>query len=317
MKALTPEKVKEQAHEMGLHMVEQSQEQQNEIKELIEAASVPGFDEDETRTLMTLLSLSDESFEILGPIFFAEFEKGFNDLNNQMLMVQVMNATGHHAEDVEEEYEAICQQIDESTAGHFSQAKRDFLKNLIGLIYNAVSNAEGISRRNIVIPIEKCHPDAKLPAYAHLTDAGMDVYALEDITIEPGETKLIPLGIKVALPLNYELQVRPKSGRCLKTKLRVANTPGTIDSGYRDEIAVIIENIDPPIRAIHTDFANSPNDPIPVGAIDFGQSYTIGKGEKFAQLVLSEVPKAIWNEVESVMGIGEDRKGGFGSTGLK
>ena len=111
--------------------------------------------------------------------------------------------------------------------------------------------------------------------------------------------------------------MRPKSGRCLKTKLRVANTPGTIDAGYRDEVGVIIENVDPPIRAIHTDFANSPNDPIPVGAIDFGQSYTIGKGEKFAQLVLSEVPKVCWIEVEKVGVFGENRGGGFGSTGVK
>lgn len=315
--SLTPEKVEEQARELGMHLVEKQNEQSNDIKELLEAASAPGFDEDEMRVLTTLLSLPDDQFEILGPIFMAEFEKSYNDLNTQMLMVQVMNAAGRHAEDIEEEYSAICDEIDKSGATQFSRAKRDFLKNLIGLIYNAVAHADGIAKRKIIIPIEKCHPDAKLPAYAHLTDAGMDVYALEDITIKPGETKLIPLGIKVALPFNYELQVRPKSGRCLKTKLRVANTPGTIDSGYRDEIAVIIENIDPPIRAIHTDFATSPNDPIPVGAIDFGQSYTIGKGEKFAQLILSEVPKAIWNEVESVMGIGEDRKGGFGSTGLK
>ena len=56
----------------------------------------------------------------------------------------------------------------------------------------------------------------------------MDIFALEDIEIKPGETKLIPIGIKVAIPIGYELQVRPKSGRALKTKLRVANTPGTI-----------------------------------------------------------------------------------------
>ena len=137
------------------------------------------------------------------------------------------------------------------------------------------------------------------------------MYALEDITIAPGETKLIPLGIKCALPLGYELQVRPKSGRCLKTKLRIANTPGTIDAGYRDEIGVIIDNIEPVIR--HADMDETGR----LFNILWGQSYTIGKGEKFAQLVLSEVPKAAFYEVETVANIGEDRKGGFGSTGVK
>ena len=147
----------------------------------------------------------------------------------------------------------------------------------------------------------------------------MDVYAQEDITIAPGETKLIPLGIKVAIPLGYELQVRPKSGRCLKTKLRVANTPGTIDAGYRDEVGVIIENIDPPIRAIRIDPSKPilSDSPIAFGQLEFGQSYTINAGEKFAQLVLSEVPKVAWVQVDSVSGVGEDRGGGFGSTGLK
>lgn len=61
-----------------------------------------------------------------------------------------------------------------------------------------------------------------MPTYAHDTDAGMDVYALDDYTIAPGETKLHPTGFKIAIPTGYELQVRPKSGRCLKTKLRIA-----------------------------------------------------------------------------------------------
>ena len=186
---------------------------------------------------------------------------------------------------------------------------------MLFLNLNVMAAAEGIAKRIINIPIELCHPNAKMPAYAHLTDAGMDIYALEDITIAPGETVLVPTGIKVALPAGYELQVRPKSGRCLKTKLRVANTPGTIDAGYRDEIGVIIDNIDAPIRKIHIPDNNRP---LTIGDIEFGQSYTIGKGEKFAQLVLSEVPKVAWYQVDSVTNAeGENRNGGFGSTGLQ
>lgn len=186
---------------------------------------------------------------------------------------------------------------------------------MMGIVVNAISETEGISKRYIRIPYERCNEAAKEPAYAHETDSGMDVYALEDITFAPGEQRIVPIGIKVALPAGYELQVRPKSGLSSKTKLRIANAPGTIDAGYRDEIGIIIENIEPPIKSIATDFAQSPNDYVPIGAIEFGSSYTIGKGQKFAQLVLAEVPKAVLYEVETVSNIGEDRNGGFGSTG--
>jgi dUTP pyrophosphatase len=193
-----------------------------------------------------------------------------------------------------------------------SHQKRDFLKQMLGMTYNALAEAEGVAKKNILIPIEYCRDGAQMPTYAHLTDSGMDVYALEDITIAPGETKLVPTGLKVAIPAGYELQVRPKSGRCLKTKLRVANTPGTIDAGYRDEIGVIIDNIEPFIRSADIDENGR------LYNVEFGSSYTIGKGEKFAQLVLAEVPKAIFYQVENVSDIANDgRNGGFGSTGVE
>ena len=137
----------------------------------------------------------------------------------------------------------------------------------------------------------------------------------EPVTINPGETKLIPTGIKVAIPRGYELQVRPKSGRALKTKLRVANTPGTIDCGYRDEVGVIIENIDSPIKDITYDFDEKGN--IIIKSILHGSPYYIEKGTKFAQLVLNEVPTASFMQVEDIHEIEGDRNGGFGSSGLK
>ena len=143
----------------------------------------------------------------------------------------------------------------------------------------------------------------------------MDVYALEDITVNPGETVLVKTGLKVAIPVGYELQVRPKSGRALKTKLRVANTPGTIDSGYRDEIGVIIENIEHPIQDIEYEF-DEHGTPI-IKSILHGKSYTINKGDKFAQLVLNEVPHVAFYKVDNINEIKGDRGGGFGSTGLK
>jgi dUTP pyrophosphatase len=227
-------------------------------------------------------------------------------------MVQSMNLAGLKAENVREQYEQIYDEIDKQMGEYLSNQKRDFLKQMLAITYNALAEAEGVAKKNILIPIEYCRTEAKMPAYAHLTDSGMDVFALDDITIAPGETKLISTGIKVAIPAGYELQVRPKSGRCLKTKLRVANTPGTIDAGYRDEIGVIIDNIEPFIKSAEMDENGR------LYNVEFGSSYTIGKGEKFAQLVLMEVPKAVFYQVENVSEVANDgRNGGFGSTGVK
>lgn len=266
-----------------------------------------GFDE-----LGAMLALPEEQFSILAPVFLDELERGLHNINDQMIMVQSMNMLGMKAENVREQYEAIYTEIDNQMGDVLSHQKRDFLKQMLGMTYNALAEAEGVAKKTILIPIEFCKEGAKTPAYAHLTDSGMDIFALEDITIAPGETKLVPTGLKVAIPAGYELQVRPKSGRCLKTKLRVANTPGTIDAGYRDEIGVIIDNIEPFIKSAQMDENGR------LYNVEFGSSYTIGAGEKFAQLVLCEVPKAAFYQVESVAAVENDgRAGGFGSSGLK
>ena len=307
---------KEQAVAAAQRVVEsqraQSEKRKFEFEKYMKALAevnpdVGGFDE-----LGTLLAMPEEHFAILAPVFLAELEKGLKNVNDQMIMVQSMNLAGLKAENVREQYEQIYEEIDRQMGEYLSHQKRDFLKQMLAITYNALAEAEGVAKKNILIPIEYCHANAKMPAYAHLTDSGMDVFALEDITIAPGETKLVPIGIKVAIPAGYELQVRPKSGRCLKPKLRVANTPGTIDAGYRDEIAVIIDNIEPFIKSAEMDENGR------LYNVLFGSSYTIGKGEKFAQLVLAEVPKAIFYEVEKVADIANDgRNGGFGSTGVK
>ena len=261
--------------------------------------------------LGVLLALPEEEFALIAPIFLDEYERGVKNINDQLFMIQTMNATGMKLENYREQQEALCAMIDEQMAGLLSRQKRDFLKRVLSASYNALAEADGVAKKTLLVPIEYCHDNAKMPEYAHLTDSGMDIFALEDIVIAPGETKLIPTGLKVAIPAGYELQVRPKSGRCLKTKLRIANTPGTIDAGYRDEIGVIVDNIEPFIRSAKMDETGR------LYEVEFGSSYTIGKGEKFAQLVLCEVPKAAFYQVESVGAIENDgRNGGFGSSGL-
>ena len=262
-----------------------------------------------------MLNLPDEQFEPLKPVVLDSLERSFNTPEVRLNFARALNSMELNLEDLEDFLNGMIMALQDSALHNLSKTKIDFLTSIIGILHNAFTASEGVSKRIIKVPIEKCDDRAKAPTYANTTDSGMDVYALEDITIAPGETKLIPIGIKVALPRGYELQVRPKSGRSLKSKLRIANTPGTIDAGYRDEIGIIVENIEPVISDISYEYDDEGN--LKITSIDFGSSHTIGAGEKFAQLVLAEVPKASWLQVDSVAEIGEDRGGGFGSTGLK
>ena len=147
-------------------------------------------------------------------------------------------------------------------------------------------------REQINIPAELCRPDARLPVYAHPDDAGMDIYAAEDTVIAPLATGLVPTGLKVAIPDGFELQIRPRSGLSLKTPLRVPNSPGTIDAGFRDEVKVIVWNASPT------------------------ETVTVKKGDRIAQFVLARVPMACFTLSASVAGIGTNRGGGFGSSGI-
>lgn len=270
--------------------------------------------QDGIEVLASMLSMPDEEFSTLAPFILNSLEKSLNSMNDKFALVRALSINGMKGEDLLEIYEQSIDEID-NQLNEISQAKKDFVKQIMGMICNAISETEGVAKRLIQIPLEKKHIYAKIPEYAHESDSGMDVFAVEDVTINPGETKIIPTGLAVALPLGYELQVRPKSGRSAKSKLRVANTPGTIDAGYRDEIGIIMENIEPAIKDIEYDFDDKGN--ITIKSIEHGKSYTITKGEKIAQLVLIEVPKAVFLEVTDVSGIGENREGGFGSTGLK
>jgi dUTP pyrophosphatase len=132
-----------------------------------------------------------------------------------------------------------------------------------------------------------------LPVYANPGDSGMDIRANAAMTLQPKETKLIPTGIYVGIPDGYEIQVRPRSGLSLKTKLRVANAPGTLDSCFRGEVCIILENTHSSVES------------------------HITKGERIAQIVLQEVPKIEWVQVNSKDDLGDTIRGdgGFGSTG--
>ena len=160
------------------------------------------------------------------------------------------------------------------------------------------------------LKIEKCRPEAVMPRYMNDGDAGMDIFSCADILIHPGESVLVPTGLKMAIPYGYEVQIRPRSGISLKTSLRVPNSPGTIDCGYRDEVNVIVYNC-----SMREDASDSE----PFTLADKGckhGTYLIKKGDRIAQMVYAKVEYASIEEVSSVSGIGQDRGGGFGSSGV-
>ena len=153
---------------------------------------------------------------------------------------------------------------------------------------------------------KKVHPEAKLPSYAHEGDAGMDVYAVEDVELNPFTPTLVKTGLIAEIPTGYEIQVRPRSGLALKQGITVFNAPGTVDCGYKGEIGVIL--LWSPSAATSQDDGSFANFSGKVCA-------EIHKGDRIAQLVLAPVTKA---EVVEVTEVSETERGtgGFGSTGV-
>lgn len=263
--------------------------------------------------LGAILSLPEEQFNIIAPIFLEELERSMNNIDDKLLLAQSMNITGTKLEDIRNSYMLIYEQIDRDFDDLISSGKRDFLKRLLMITYNCIAETEGVAKRIIQVPIELTSENAQIPKYAHLGDGAVDLYSPADYTINPGETVIIPCDIKVALPYGYAFLIHPRSGTSAKTKLRVANSVGLVDSQYKGVIGVIIENIEPPIKDITYEFDDNGR-PV-LTSVLHGKSYTISKGERFAQMRLVEIPTANFYQVEGVDGIGDDRGGGFGSSG--
>ena len=307
----------ETARQAANNLVDAQIKQQEEKKSAFETLmaevekinpSMGGFEE-----LSMLLSLPEEQFAMLAPVFLEELEKSFNNIEDKLFIAQAMNAAGAKMEDLQKSYTDLIAALDEQFAEVMSGQKIDFLKRFLSISYNSIADVQGVTKRVVQVPIELTSEGAKIPQYANLGDGAVDLYAPCDFTIGPGETKIIPVDIKVALPYGYAFLIHPRSGLSAKTKLRVANSVGLVDSQYKGVIGVILENVEPRIKDISYEFDDKGR-PI-ITSIEHGQSYSISKGERFAQMRLVEVPSASFFQVESVDGIGDDRGGGFGSSG--
>jgi dUTP pyrophosphatase len=182
------------------------------------------------------------------------------------------------------------------------------------------------------LKIKRLHPDAVIPKYATSGSSGFDLYAIEDVIVRPGETARVRTGLSFAIPQGYEIQIRPRSGASAKTKLRVSNTPGTIDADYRGEVMVLIDNIAPiEYTDVHdgvvyckgtfllTTITGKTTDDIPENYKDetfTKPTYIIRKGDRIAQAVLCPIVRADIIEVDELDDT-ERGAGGFGSTGVR
>lgn len=180
--------------------------------------------------------------------------------------------------------------------GEYEGEKQAAILYFIGDILHTIEEVKvlGGAFKDVEVPIFRCHPDAILPKYATMGDAGMDVYTIEDVVVEPGETKVIPTGLKMAVPGGYYMMAVPKSGVTAKTSFRLANSPGTIDAGYRGEVGIIADNRG--TEPVH-----------------------FSKGSKLVQLILKKIPHIAWKEVDEEEWASycntERGEGGYGSTG--
>ncbi len=142
----------------------------------------------------------------------------------------------------------------------------------------------------VEILVSRLDEHIPLPSYAHPGDAGADLCSTVDVSLAPGERAMVPTGISLALPDGYVALVHPRSGLAARCGISIVNSPGTVDAGYRGEIKVMLINLDP-------------LDPV-----------TLRRGDRIAQLVIQQVEKARFVEVERLPGSARGA-GGYGSTG--
>ena len=245
---------------------------------------------DDLGGLLELLNLPDAKFNQVYPQLRAELEGVFSSKQFQNeILTRVQSQKNLNAEEERVVVNEILKEIEEDT--ELSENKKEMLTFIIKKSFLTILDMAEVPRERVEIKIAPINPNAKLPTYAHPTDAGADIYAVEDITIEPGKTEIVKTGLTVEIPVGYAILIYPRSGLSLKTGLRIANSVGVIDSDYRGEIGVLMHNTD-------------------------GAAAQVKSGDKIAQMVLTEVPMIKWVEVDSLNET--DRgEGGFGSTDIK
>lgn len=290
----------------------------NRIDEYTKTAGLDESDVDGLKNLagvvLSLLELDEDEFKIIAP----EILSTFADQMNEAALIQRVRDT-LTAEDVPvimEGMVSMFNDLKETVPG----VKKEFFAGVIVIISNFFKRVLGqYDNVSIYTQMEVGEDEVMVkPKYAHIGDSGLDIYSPRDYDIAPGETVLIKTGIKMNIPQGYEVQIRDKSGIALKTKIRVANSPSTIDSNYRGEIGVILENIESPITKLEVEPIEVDGKTIySVSNLEYGKTHHVEKGTKVAQMVVCRVATAELVEVDEVEDSTNRGDGGFGSTGLK
>lgn len=236
----------------------------------------------------TIQNLPDESVELILPQIEDEFKKLIEEQDLVNKTKTEFLQEGYTLADIK----ALKQSYDDIAEDYFkivkpTSPKGRYISALVG-VYKGILDKiaqEGFSR-TVNIKVLKETEDAVLPTYAHFGDAGADLYANEEVDIQPNEVKIIKTGLKVEIPDGYEMQVRPRSG--MSTKTPVLGILGTVDSGYRGPLGVMLYN--------HGD--------IP---------YRVQKGDRIAQAVITPTYHGNFLISDSLSET-ERGEGGFGST---
>ena len=236
----------------------------------------------------TIQDLPDESIELILPQIEDEFKKMIDEQDLVNKTKTEFLQEGYTIADIK----SIKQSYDDIANDYFklvspTSPKGRYISALVG-VYKGIFDKivkEGFSR-TVNIKVVKDTEDAILPTYAHFGDAGADLYANEEVDIQPNEVKIISTGLRVEIPDGYEMQVRPRSG--MTTKTPIIGQFGTVDSGYRGLLGVMLYN--------HGD--------IP---------YKVQKGDRIAQAVIAPTYHGNFLISESLSET-ERGEGGFGST---
>lgn len=218
-----------------------------------------------------------------------------NDFDNRRKYNKLMLS------DVEIEYNELYDCVNDKRkqwADKISKNKISIINEILNYIVNTTREAiDTYHWVDATILIEKCRDTARIPTFAHEFDAGADVYAAEDVDVMPHSTVIVPTGLKMAIPYNWKVSVRPRSGMSAKTNIRIANAPGTIDTGYLDEVGIIVTNIG-------------------------DEPYHICTGDRIAQFIVEKRYDVVFVECDDVKAHSDtssrensNGNSGFGSTG--
>ena len=236
----------------------------------------------------TIQDLPDESIELILPQIEDEFKKMIDEQDLVNKTKTEFLQEGYTIADIK----SIKQSYDDIANDYFklvspTSPKGRYISALVG-VYKGILDKivkEGFSR-TVNIKVVKDTEDAILPTYAHFGDAGADLYANEEVDIQPNKVKIISTGLRVEIPDGYEMQVRPRSG--MTTKTPIIGQFGTVDSGYRGPLGVMLYN--------HGD-----------------TTYRVQKGDRIAQAIIAPTYHGNFLISESLSET-ERGEGGFGST---